>query len=443
VGALATAVVGLGVACILAMTGQQGLCGWAGARLTMRVRDRLFRAILRQEPAWFDEEDNAMGVLVTRLARDAVAFRSMFGDRYAVLLMAVGSAGVGLGICFALDWRLTLVAMGCTPLTLGASYLNLLINVGPRADDGAYARASSIAAGAVSNVRTVAALCAQGNIVGAFNRALDGPASKARRRSQVMGVILGLSQGAMYGAYTATLWAGALFIKRDLSKFGDVSKIFLILVLSSFSVGQLAGLAPDTSGAPVAIAGILSILKRRPAISDEDGSGKRRRMIKDGRPIEVELKRVVFAYPSRPDVTVLNEFSVRVKAGSTVAVVGASGSGKSTVVWLVQRFYDPAGGKVMVGGIDVRELDLKWLRGECALVSQEPALFSGSIRENIGFGNPKASWAEIEEAAKEANIHKFIAGLPQGYETQVSNFFFFVCLVSKANDDTSSEQILT
>ncbi|RCV32767.1 hypothetical protein SETIT_7G029100v2 [Setaria italica] len=416
VGYLAVAVVGLGVACILTMTGQQGLCGWAGARLTMRVRDRLFRAILKQEPAWFDEEDNAMGVLVTRLARDAIAFRSMFGDRYAVLLMAVGSAGVGLGICFALDWRLTLVAMGCTPLTLGASYLNLLINVGPKSDDGAYARASSIAAGAVSNVRTVAALCAQGNIVGTFNRALDAPVSKARRRSQIMGIILGLSQGAMYGAYTVTLWAGALFIKRDESKFGDVSKIFLILVLSSFSVGQLAGLAPDTSGAPVAIAGILSVLKRRPAINED---GTKRRKIKDGRPIDVELKNVTFAYPSRLDVTVLNGFSVRVKAGSTIAVVGASGSGKSTVVWLVQRFYDPVDGKVMVGGIDVRELDLKWLRGECAMVGQEPALFTGSIRENIGFGNPKASWAEIEEAAKEANIHKFIAGLPQGYDTQV------------------------
>ncbi|CAL5035263.1 unnamed protein product [Urochloa decumbens] len=417
VGYLAIAVVGLGVACILTMTGQQGLCGWAGARLTMRVRDRLFRAIMRQEPAWFDEEDNAMGVLVTRLARDAVAFRSMFGDRYAVLLMAVGSAGVGLGICFALDWRLTLVAMGCTPLTLGASYLNLLINVGPKSDDGAYARASSVAAGAVSNVRTVAALCAQGNIVRTFDRALDAPVSKARRRSQIMGVILGLSQGAMYGAYTVTLWAGAFFIKRDESKFGDVSKIFLILVLSSFSVGQLAGLAPDTSGAPVAISGILSILKRRPAINEDDGT--KRRTIKDGRPIDVELKNVTFAYPSRPDVTVLNGLSVRVKAGSTIALVGASGSGKSTVVWLVQRFYDPVDGKVMVGGIDVRELDLKWLRAECAMVGQEPALFTGSIRENIGFGNPKASWAEIEEAAKEANIHKFIAGLPQGYDTQV------------------------
>ncbi|OEL18047.1 ABC transporter B family member 19, partial [Dichanthelium oligosanthes] len=417
VGYLAVAVVGLGVACILTMTGQQGLCGWAGARLTTRVRDRLFRAIMRQEPAWFDEEDNAMGVLVTRLARDAVAFRSMFGDRYAVLLMAVGSAGVGLGICFALDWRLTLVAMACTPLTLGASYLNLLINVGPRSDDGSYARASGIAAGAVSNVRTVAALCAQDSIVGTFDRALDAPVSKARWRSQIMGIILGLSQGAMYGAYTVTLWAGALFIKRDESKFGEVSKIFLILVLSSFSVGQLAGLAPDTSGAPVAISGILSILNRRPAIINEDGS--KRRTIKDGRPIDVELKKVMFAYPSRPDVTVLSGFSLLVKAGSRVAVVGASGSGKSTVVWLVQRFYDPVDGKVMVGGIDVRELDLKWLRAECAMVGQEPALFTGSIRENIGFGNPKASWAEIEDAAKEANIHKFIAGLPQGYDTQV------------------------
>ncbi|XP_039818449.1 ABC transporter B family member 19-like [Panicum virgatum] len=416
VGYLAVAVVGLGVACILTMIGQQGLCGWAGARLTMRVRDRLFRAIMKQEPAWFDEEDNAMGVLVTRLARDAIAFRSMFGDRYAVLLMAVGSAGVGLGICFALDWRLTLVAMGCTPLTLGASYLNLLINVGPKSDDGTYARASSVAAGAVSNVRTVAALCAQGNIVRTFNRALDAPVSKARRRSQIMGIILGLSQGAMYGAYTVTLWAGALFIKRDESKFGNVSKIFLILVLSSFSVGQLAGLAPDTSGAPAAIAGILSILKRRPTINED---AAKRRTIKDGRPIDVDLKNVTFAYPSRPGVTVLNGFSMRVKAGSTTAVVGASGSGKSTVVWLVQRFYDPVDGKVMVGSIDVRELDLKWLRGECAMVGQEPALFTGSIRENIGFGNQKASWAEIEDAAKEANIHKFIAGLPDGYDTQV------------------------
>uniref|UniRef100_A0A453IX87 ABC transporter domain-containing protein n=1 Tax=Aegilops tauschii subsp. strangulata TaxID=200361 RepID=A0A453IX87_AEGTS len=124
----------------------------------------------------------------------------------------------------------------------------------------------------------------------------------------------------------------------------------------------------------------------------------------------------------------------------TVAVVGPSGSGKSTVVWLVQRFYDPLGGTVTVGGMDVRELDLKWLRGECAMVGQEPALFSGSIRENIGFGNPKAAWAEIENAAKEANIHKFIAGLPQGYDTQVLERVGCSCQVVKSRGLRSHEQ---
>lgn len=104
-----------------------------------------------------------------------------------------------------------------------------------------------------------------------------------------------------------------------------------------------------------------------------------------------------------------------------MALVGPSGSGKSTVIWLTQRFYDPDHGKVMMSGIDLREIDVKWLRRQIALVGQEPALFAGSIRENIAFGDPNASWTEIEEAAKEAYIHKFISGLPQGYETQVIN----------------------
>ena len=107
-----------------------------------------------------------------------------------------------------------------------------------------------------------------------------------------------------------------------------------------------------------------------------------------------------------------------------MALVGGSGSGKSTVTWLVQRFYDPDEGKVVIGGVDLREVDVKWLRGQTALVGQEPALFSGTIRENIGIGDQSASWAEIEDAAREAYIHKFISGLPQGYETQVSIYTY-------------------
>lgn len=417
VGNLCLALVGLGFGCLIAMVGQQGFCGLAGTKLTGRVRDLLFKSILKQEPGWFDLEENSKGILVSRLSIDCISFRSVLGDRYSVLLMGVSSATVGLGLSFFLNWRLTLLATALTPFTLGASYLSLIINVGPKVDNNSYARASNIAAGAVSNIRTVITFSAQQQLVESFGRSLSEPRKKSMKRSQLLGLALGFSQGAMYGAYTLTLWFGAYLVKVNDAHFGDVFKIFLILVLSSFSVGQLAGLAPDTSMAPTAVPSVLNILNRRPLIRSNLEKGKK--VDKSNKLLDIEFKAILFAYPSRPEVIVLKNFSLKVKGGSMVALVGASGSGKSTVVWLVQRFYDPIQGRVTMGGVDLREMNLKWLRMQTALVGQEPALFAGTIRENISFGRPNASWTEIEEAAKEAYIHKFISALPQGYETQV------------------------
>ncbi|KAK4395040.1 ABC transporter B family member 19 [Sesamum angolense] len=416
VGYLCLLLVGLGFGCIISMTGQQGFCGWAGTKLTKRVRDLLFKAILRQEPGWFDSSENSTGILVSRLSIDCVSFRAVLGDRISVLLMGLSSAGVGLGVSFVLEWRLTLLAAAVTPLTLGASYLNLLINIGPKIDNESYARASTIAAGAVSSIRTVATFGTQELIVQSFDQALHEPKKTSVKKSQILGFVLGLSQGAMYGAYTLTLYFGAYLVKQEYTNFGVVYKIFLILVLSSFSVGQLAGLAPDTTMATTAIPAVFDILNRRPSIRN---SGKKTRKLESSKPVDLGFKHVTFAYPSRPNVTVINNFSLKIKGGTMVALVGGSGSGKSTIIWLIQRFYDPIRGRVLMGGIDLRELDLKWLRRQIALVGQEPSLFAGSIRENIAFGYPNASWAEIEAAAKEAYIHKFICSLPQGYETEV------------------------
>ncbi|TXG68236.1 hypothetical protein EZV62_003171 [Acer yangbiense] len=416
VGYLSIALVGLGFGCIISMTGQQGFCGWAGTKLTMRVRDLLFRSILKQEPGWFDFEENSTGVLVSRLSADCISFRSVLGDRFSVLLMGLSSAAVGLGVSFFLEWKLALLATGLTPFTLGASYLSLIINIGPKLDNNSYAKASTIASGAVSNIRTVTTFSAQEQLIKSFDRALSEPRKQSVKRSQILGLTLGISQGAMYGAYTLTLWFGAILVKQGETSFGTVYKIFLILVLSSFSVGQLAGLAPDTSMAPTAIPAVLDVIKRRPLIGNDRQKGRK---IERSKPFDVELKMVTFAYPSRPEVIVLKDFSLKVKGGSMVALVGGSGSGKSTVIWLTQRFYDPNQGKVMMGGVDLKEINVKWLRKQTALVGQEPALFAGTIRENIALGNPNASWAEIEEAAQEAYIHKFISSLPQGYETQV------------------------
>ncbi|KAK9066144.1 hypothetical protein SSX86_013465 [Deinandra increscens subsp. villosa] len=413
IGNLCLVLVGLGVVIILAMTGQQGFCGWAGSNLTKRVRILLFRTILKQEPGWFDSDQNSTGILVSRLSNDCISFRSVLADRYSVLFMGLSSAAVGLGVSFYLQWRLALLATLITPFTLGASYFNLLINIGPKLDNAAYDKATRIASGAVSNIRTVATFATQEKIVKSFEQSLSDPKSTAVKRSQITGIALGFSQGAMYAAYTVILLFGAYLVKQQHASFGDVYKIFLILVLSSFSVGQLAGLAPDTSTASTAIPAVFDIINRTQLIR---GRGRK---IEGSKPFDVEFKTITFSYPSRPNVIVLKDFSLKVKGGSMVAVVGGSGSGKSTLIWLTQRFYDPVKGKVLMGGVDLRELDLKWLRSQTALVGQEPALFAGTIRENIGFGNANASFAEIEEAAKEAYIHNFICGLPEGYETEV------------------------
>ncbi|XP_076901187.1 ABC transporter B family member 19-like [Bidens hawaiensis] len=413
VGYLCLALVGLGLGCILTMTMQQGFCGWAGTKLTKRVRASFFRAILNQEPGWFDSDQNSTGSLVSKLSIDCTSFRSILGDRYSVLFMGLSSAAVGLSVSFYLEWRLALLATIVTPFTLGASYFSLIINIGPKVDNGSYDKASVIASGAVSNIRTVATFATQEKIVRSFEQSLLKPKSTSIKRSQITGISLGLSQGAMYAAYTLVLFFGAYLVTKEYTKFGDVYKIFLILVLSSFSVGQLAGLAPDTSLASSAIPAVFEILNRNPLIC---GKGKK---VDRSKSFDLEFKMVSFAYPTRSDVMVLRDFSLKVKSGTMVAVVGGSGSGKSTVIWLTQRFYDPTGGKVSMGGMDLRDLDVKWLRLQMALVGQEPALFAGTIRENIRFGNHKASWLEIEEAAKEAHIHSFISGLPQGYETEV------------------------
>ncbi|KAL0441324.1 UNVERIFIED_CONTAM: ABC transporter B family member 1 [Sesamum radiatum] len=277
--------VGLGFGCIISMTGQQGFCGWAGTKLTKRVRDLLFKAILRQEPGWFDSSENSTGILVSRLSIDCVSFRSVLGDRISVLLMGLSSAAV-------------------TPLTLGASYLNLLINIGPKIDNESYARASTIAAGAVSSIRTVATFGTQELIVQSFDQALHEPKKTSVKKSQILGLFL------------------------DYLKPQDQRR----------NNGGLSG---------------------------------------------------------RKWIRKVDNYMVDTKVLRSYKGTGFDGR---------HRF---------------KGARLKVVEKKIALVGQEPSLFAGSIRENIAFGYPNASWAEIEAAAKEAYIHKFICSLPQGYETEV------------------------
>lgn len=180
-------------------------------------------------------------------------------------------------------------------------------------------------------------------------------------------------------------------------------------------MGALPNLTSITE-ATVAATRIFEMIDRNPTIDTEDRKGKALSYVRG----EIEFKGIYFSYPSRPDTPVLQGLNMRVPAGKTVGLVGGSGSGKSTTIALLQRFYDPIEGEVFLDGYKIRKLQLKWLRSQMGLVNQEPVLFATSIKENILFGKEGASMDDVISAAKAANAHDFITKLPEGYETQVS-----------------------
>jgi ATP-binding cassette, subfamily B (MDR/TAP), member 1 len=184
------------------------------------------------------------------------------------------------------------------------------------------------------------------------------------------------------------------------------------------------------SEASVAGERIMEMIKRVPKIDSENMEGEILEKVLG----EVEFNHVEFVYPSRPESVILKDFCLKVPSGKTVALVGGSGSGKSTVVSLLQRFYDPIGGEILLDGVAIHKLQLKWLRSQMGLVSQEPALFATSIKENILFGREDATFEDVVDAAKASNAHNFISMLPQGYDTQVSvNYFCHIMLLTKYN----------
>lgn len=192
----------------------------------------------------------------------------------------------------------------------------------------------------------------------------------------------------------------------------------MVLIVTAFAVAETLALAPDIVKGSQALGSVSDILYRKTGINSTDPMAK---IVSDEIRGDIEFKNVCFQYPARPHITIFDNLSLKVSAGESLAVVGQSGSGKSTVVSLVMRFYDPNSGTVLIDGMDIKTLNLKSLRLNIGLVQQEPALFSTTVYDNIKYGNENASEIEIMKAAKAANAHGFISRMPGGYHTQVGN----------------------
>ncbi|KAL6629079.1 hypothetical protein ACP70R_028844 [Stipagrostis hirtigluma subsp. patula] len=394
----------------------EGYCWTRTAeRQASRMRARYLRAVLRQDVEYFDLTVGTTSEVITAVSSDSLAVQDALSEKVPNLVMNVSMFLASYGIAFALLWRLTLVALPSVLLLIvpGFLYGRVLIGLARRIREQ-YTRPGAIAEQAISSVRTVYAFAAERSTMARFSAALDESARLGIKQGLAKGLAVG-SSGVNFAIFAFCVWYASRLVMYHSVKGGTVYAVSACVVVGGTALGAGLSNVKYFSEASSAAERILEVIRRVPKIDLESDAGEKLANIAG----EVEFKNVEFYYPSRPESPIFVNFNLRVPAGRTVALVGSSGSGKSTVIALLERFYDPSAGEVTLDGVDIRQLQLKWLRAQMGLVSQEPSLFAMSIRENILFGKEDATEEEIVAAAKVANVHNFISQLPHGYNTQV------------------------
>ncbi|XVF32988.1 hypothetical protein REPUB_Repub17cG0129900 [Reevesia pubescens] len=387
----------------------------AGCKLIQRVRSMCFEKVVRMEVGWFDESYNSSGAIGARLSADAATIRALVGDALAQMVSNLASAVAGLVIAFVASWQLAFIVLGLIPLIGVNGYVQVKFMKGFSADAKMmYEEASQVANDAVGSIRTIASFCAEEKVMQLYKKKCEGPMKTGIRQGLISGSGFGLSFFLLFCVYATTFYAGAQLVKHGHATFSDVFQVFFALTMATVGMSQSSSFAPDSSKAKSAAASIFAIIDRESKIDPNDESGITLENVKG----DIELRHVSFKYPLRPDIQIFQDLSLSIHAGKTVALVGESGSGKSTVISLLQRFYDPDSGRITLDGVEIQKLQLKWLRQQMGLVSQEPVLFNDTIRANIAYGKGgNATEAEISAAAELANAHKFISALQQGYDT--------------------------
>ncbi|KAL1356575.1 hypothetical protein HN51_008575 [Arachis hypogaea] len=390
---------------------------YMGARLTKRIRQRMLENILTFETAWFDEENNSSGALCSRLSNEASMVKSLVADRVSLLVQTASAVSIAMIIGLAVAWKLALVMIAVQPLTILCFYTRkVLLSTLSSKFIKAQNHSTQIAVEAVYNHRIVTSFGSIQKVLTLFDEAQEAPRKEARKKSWLAGIGMGSAQCLTFMTWALDFWYGGTLVeKKDISA-GDVFKTFFVLVSTGKVIAEAGSMTSDLAKSSTAVKSVFDILDRKSLIPKAGDCNNGRKL--ENMSGKIELKNVDFAYPSRAGTPILRKFCLEVKAGKSIGLVGKSGCGKSTVIALIQRFYDVERGFVKMDNVDIRELDIQWYRQHTALVSQEPVIYSGTVRDNILFGKQDATENEVVEAAKAANAHEFISSLKDGYETE-------------------------
>lgn len=403
---------------------------WTGEKITRRIRENYLKAILRQNVAYFDTL--GAGEVTTRISSDTLLIQDGISEKIPMTVKAFANFITAYVLAYVKNPKLAGVLTTTLPVIMGSGIImgSLTSKYQGRAL-GHYSSGSSLAEEVVSTIRSAVAFGTQPKLAQMYGEHQKAAYKQGTKKALAFGLSFGITFFTLYAGYALAFFFGTKLIVSHESNSGDVVTAFFSILTGSFSLGGVAPNFQAFSFALGAAAKIFETIDRTPSIDSADENGLRPGKVTG----EIVVKHVDFYYPSRPNVRVLDNFSLRFEKGKTTALVGASGSGKSTIIGLVERFYDPVEGGVFLDGVDLKDLNVKWLRQQIALVSQEPTLFATNIKENIAYGligTPYENAPEyrkdalIREAAKMANADQFIAQLPNGYETMVGDRGFLL-----------------
>ncbi|XP_053661634.1 mitochondrial potassium channel ATP-binding subunit [Anopheles marshallii] len=386
-----------------------------GEQMAASIRQDLFKQIIIQDLEFFDH--NRTGELVNRLTADVQDFKSSFKQCISQGLRSFAQL-VGGGISlFWISPQLASIALVSVPLAVGMfSLLGRSLRHLSKKAQAQSERATSVSEEALSNIRTVRASASEYSEVELFRAETEKSAVISQQLGAGIAVFQALSNLCLNGMVLTTLLLGGHFMSANSISAGDLMAFLVAAQGVQRSLAQGSILLGSVIRGMTAGARVFEFLSLEPRIDLKHGL-----IIPEGNlQGEIRFEGVQFVYPTRPNQRVLKDFNLVLRPGQTVALVGASGSGKSTVAALLERFYEPTAGRITIDGYELGHLSPSWLRGELiGFIEQQPVLFGTTIYENIRYGRPNATREEVMEAAKASQSHEFVSRLPDGYDTMV------------------------
>lgn len=388
---------------------------WIGERLAADLRQRVFDHLLTLEPSFFESasDGRAAGEIASRLTADTSVLQSLFGSSVSLalrnLVMLVGAVVLML---VTQPWLSAMVLIGIPATLLPIVWYGRRVRRLSRTSQDRVAELGRYAEEALSGIQTLQAFTHETVDKAHYGQRVEQAFGSAVERTQQRAWLTGIAMLVVFTAVGLMLWQGGQAVLAGTMSAGELSAFIFYAVLAAGAIATLAEVAGDVQRAAGAAERLLELLDTPPAIQSPAKPHDLPKPVRG----EIRLESVCFTYPGR-ETAALEGFDLHIQPGERVAVVGPSGAGKSTLLALLLRFYDPRQGRITLDGRDIRTLDLTALRSAMGLVAQEPVLFSGSVAENLRYGDAKASTERLRNAAEDASALVFIEALPQGFDT--------------------------